>query len=108
MDVDVILALVQSKEVEDRLIIQIVGLIILTTYYIFFETVYKGKTPGKWIMRTRVVELDGSSPSLDTISKRSLIRVIPFEGFSYLGNNPSGWHDRWSGTLVIDETLSKC
>jgi hypothetical protein len=32
---------------------------------------------------------------------RSAARSIPFEPFSFLGGQPTGWHDRLSETRVV-------
>ena len=63
-----------------------------------------GKTIGKILVGTRVVKEDGSKPDLVTIIKRSLCRIIPFDAFSFLSNNPRGWHDSFSDTIVVDES----
>jgi len=76
-------------------------------YYFLFENNYKGKTLGKILTKTRVVNLDGSKPTSETIAIRTICRWVPFEALSFLGNNrPMGWHDAWSKTMVIDEELS--
>ena len=69
-------------------------------YFTLFEAL-TGRTPAKYITGTRVVRTDGSKAELSTIVKRSLLRYIPFEAFSFLGATPTGWHDRYSDTLVI-------
>ncbi len=75
-------------------------------YYIFFEFAVGGKTIGKMITRTRVVDEDGNKPDFSNIVGRSLARFIPFEMFSFLGSDARGWHDSLSATVVIDETKS--
>lgn len=70
-------------------------------YYLFFEGIW-GRTLGKWITKTKVVRTDGEKPKFIQILGRSFARWIPFEAFSFLvSNNPVGWHDRLSGTLVV-------
>jgi uncharacterized RDD family membrane protein YckC len=68
-------------------------------YYVLFET-WLGRTPGKYLSRTRVVMADGSDPTLHAIVIRTLCRLVPFEVFSIFGSS-SMWHDRWSGTRVV-------
>jgi len=70
------------------------------TFFTLFETT-TGRTPGKFITGTRVVCTDGSHPKFNTILARSFYRYVPLEPFSFFGDEPTGWHDRWSGTLVI-------
>ena len=71
----------------------------LLGYYVFFEGVFNA-TPGKMITRTRVVQIDGSKPTIGQVFGRTLSRFVPFEVFSFLGSG-SGWHDRWSRTRVV-------
>ena len=74
---------------------------ILQIYYIFFEGTWQ-HTPGKWITGTKVVRKDGRMPTFGQILGRSFSRLVPFEIFSFLvGKNPRGWHDRFSGTVVV-------
>ena len=68
-------------------------------YYLGFETA-TGKSPAKWLTRTRVVTDDGRRPTFAQIFKRTLIRFVPFEPFSFLGRG-RGWHDRWTKTRVV-------
>lgn len=79
------------------------AVIIVGLYYIIFESIW-GKTPAKFLTRTRVIMETGEKPSSETIFIRTLIRFIPFEPFTFLGSkNPRGWHDKWSKTIVIDD-----
>lgn len=80
--------------------------LITPIYYILAEYLFKGKTVGKIITKTRVVTLNGERPTFNQIFGRSFARVIPFEPLSYLGDSPNGWHDRLSETIVIDEQKS--
>jgi uncharacterized protein len=70
------------------------------TFFTLFETT-TGRTPGKFVTGTRVVRTDGSQPEFNTILLRSFYRYVPLEPFSFFGSEPTGWHDRWSETLVI-------
>jgi hypothetical protein len=78
----------------------ILGVFLLFIYYFVFESLWQ-RTPAKFITGTKVVNADGSKPSIAKIAKRTAIRFIPFEGLSYLGDKACGWHDRWSQTFVI-------
>jgi len=77
------------------------GIVLITTYYTVLEYVFKGKTLGKLITRTRAVTEDGERMDLQTTFIRSLCRLVPFEPFSFLGEPQNGWHDKWSKTKVI-------
>lgn len=84
------------------------GFNLVTTplYYILMEYTFNGKSIGKWVTGTRVVTLDGDQPSFQQLIGRSFARMIPFEPLSFLGDKPNGWHDRLSGTIVVDEKES--
>jgi uncharacterized RDD family membrane protein YckC len=71
--------------------------------YFFGTEVMWGKTAGKLITKTKVVNKEGKKPSWQTIFARTLCRLIPFDGFSFLGKNPRGWHDSISHTYVVDD-----
>lgn len=80
-------------------LIFIIGKIL---YYTILESTV-GKTIGKMVTQTKVVNNDFSKISFGTAIKRSLCRFIPFEPFSCLGSFPAGWHDSIPDTWVIDE-----
>lgn len=80
----------------------LIGFVLLLVYYTVMESVTKGRTIGKYITNTKVVDKKGNSLGSDVILKRTLCRIIPFDAFSFLGNNPRGWHDSLSDTYVID------
>ncbi|NVN97369.1 RDD family protein [Candidatus Nomurabacteria bacterium] len=78
-----------------------ISLMINPFYYLFFEGIW-GRTLGKWITKTKVVDREGNKPKFTQILGRSFARWIPFEYFSFiLNNNPVGWHDSLSKTLVV-------
>ncbi len=73
---------------------------IMLGYWVIPEYVW-GKTPAKFLTRTRVVTVKGEKPTFMTIVGRTLCRLIPFEPFSFLGNKPVGWHDSIPKTRVV-------
>lgn len=84
----------------------LVALYVSTTllyclYYTFFESYYKGKTPGKWLTQTRVVTQYGHPMDGPTAFKRNFLRYNPLDALSFLAG--LNWHDRWSNTIVINE-----
>lgn len=87
--------LTSLNTLEDMLVTAVLGVV----YYTTFETLC-GLTIGKLITGSKVITTQGTRPALGTIFRRSLTRIIPFEPFSFLGD--SRWHDRWSGTCVVD------
>jgi uncharacterized RDD family membrane protein YckC len=73
--------------------------------YVFYYTTLEavtGRTVGKLITGTQVVDKDGKLPALGVIFRRSLSRIVPFEAFSFLGN-ARGWHDTWTDTWVVEK-----
>jgi uncharacterized RDD family membrane protein YckC len=75
-------------------------------YMSVMEAVLKGKTIGKYITGTRAVSKNGLPINAQTAFVRGLIRLIPFEQLSAISFPPYPWHDRWSKSIVIDETKS--
>jgi uncharacterized RDD family membrane protein YckC len=69
-------------------------------YYALLEGGMGGITIGKLFTGCKVVNEDGSDITMSTALKRSLSRLVPFEAFSYLGNE-LGWHDTWTKTIVV-------
>lgn len=66
---------------------------LLSISYYFILEVLTGRTIGKFITGTIVVDISGNKPSTFDILKRSLLRLIPFEYLSFLGHRARGWHD---------------
>ncbi|MEM6377222.1 MAG: RDD family protein [Bacteroidota bacterium] len=75
-------------------------------YYAISEILLGGRTLGKMITKTRVVDFEGKQPKPITIIGRSLARLIPFDALSFLAKDKGGWHDDFSKTMVIDMTKS--
>jgi uncharacterized RDD family membrane protein YckC len=85
------------------LISSISTLLLYPTLYLYCEYGWQ-KTPGKYLTKTVVINEYGDKPNFRQLALRSLIRIVPFEPFSCLGDNSNGWHDRWSTTFVVKET----
>lgn len=63
------------------------------------------QTPGKFLTRTYVIDEYANKPELHTLLLRSVIRFIPFDGLSFLGDGyVRGWHDSWANTWVVDRS----
>jgi len=75
----------------------------LAIFYALSETFLNGKTLGKYITKTRVVTETGEKPTFEQILGRSFSRAVPFDAFSFLNDEASGWHDKWSGTIVVKD-----
>ena len=81
------------------------GAVIALLYYPLTEGLLNGKSIGKFITGTRAVRQDGRQASLQDVLLRTLSRLVPFETFSFLGNDNRGWHDEWTKTKVVDERI---
>lgn len=86
---------------ENKWLDYLLGFIAGMIYYSILEYT-TGRTVAKFITKTKVVTEAGEKPDLGTILLRSFCRFIPFEAFSFLGSEASGWHDKLSKTKVID------
>lgn len=78
----------------------LIAFIAMFCYYALFEGL-TGRTPSKYITKTKVVNEQGEMPDFGTIVVRTLCRFVPFEAFSFLGEEGKGWHDQWSKTFVV-------
>ena len=61
-----------------------------------------GRTLGKILTNTLVLNLRDEKPTLKQFLGRTAARFIPFEPFSFLGASGSGWHDTLPRTKVVD------
>lgn len=84
------------------LIFWVIGTSIVLFYFAVLEAT-TGRTIGKFITGTRVVNATSGKPSFKQILGRTFCRLIPFEAVSFLGNKgfPIGWHDSIPGTRVV-------
>lgn len=76
-------------------------LVSTVIYYTLFEAL-TGRTIGKLITKTKVVDENKNSIGFSTAFIRSISRFIPFEAFSFLGSEVRGWHDTISKTYVVN------
>ena len=86
---------------------QLFSLLFYAVYMGISEAVFKGKSLGKLITKTRAVNMDGSRISVTTAFTRGLSRAVPFCAFSALGTPCNPWQDKWTDTMVIDEKKSQ-
>ncbi|MBL7684769.1 MAG: RDD family protein, partial [Deltaproteobacteria bacterium] len=82
-------------------------------YYVFFESSF-GASPGKFLCRLRVVDLDGNTPSLSNVFLRNICRLFDYPLLflvALLSIEGSRFHqrlgDRAAHTLVIKKTRKK-
>lgn len=81
---------------------------IYVGYFVFFETLWQGQTPGKRFVKIRVIRDDGRTVGLQQSTLRALLRPIDdlfFIGafFIMLGKREKRLGDLVAGTLVIQE-----
>ena len=76
------------------------GFLLSLAYYVPFEAL-TGRSVGKLITGTVVVNEDGHRPTLGQVFGRTFARIIPFEPFSFFRADARGWHDTMSKTYVV-------
>lgn len=76
------------------------SLLPVVVYYVAFESMF-GKTPGKFLTGTLVIDENGGRPSVGQVVVRTLVRFVPFEALSFLSSSRRGWHDKWAKTYVV-------
>jgi uncharacterized RDD family membrane protein YckC len=77
--------------------------ILYFIYYFLFESL-KGKTPGKYVTKTTVVDRNGNKPSIRGVVLRNIIPMLPYDWFSYIFGF-SGLHDSLSKTIVVNDAV---
>lgn len=86
----------------DEITLWVISLLFIVLYFFLFET-FTGKTLGKLITGTRVLNLLDEKPSAGQVLIRTFCRFIPFDAFSYFSSRPVGWHDSISKTYVAEK-----
>lgn len=71
-------------------------------YYLVFESLF-GRTMGKIITGSIVVDENGLKPSFGVVCTRTLCRLIPFDALSFLSKSGRIWHDSFSKTYVVEK-----
>ena len=96
------LALMGNANFIESVNANLLGFLILVFYYIPQEALF-GRTVGKLLTKTKVVDLNGNKITFGKTILRTICRFIPFEAFSFLGGGgrPQGWHDSLSKTKVV-------
>lgn len=74
--------------------------IVSAAYFLFAEWTF-GRTIGKLLTRSSVVDESGQRASFKQIVKRTAIRFIPWDCLTFLKESSRGWHDKFSKTTVI-------
>ncbi|WP_433815028.1 RDD family protein [Flavobacterium johnsoniae] len=71
-------------------------------YYLIFENLF-GRTVGKFLTGSIVVNEYGIKPNFTTVFTRTVCRLIPFDALSFLGESGRIWHDSISKTYVVEK-----
>lgn len=79
---------------------RLVSMLLYATYMSIIELIFKGKSLGKLITKTRAVNIDGTLMDTSNTIRRNFCRIIPFDQLSFLGDGC--WHDKFSDTMVVD------
>jgi len=90
-----------SEDLDTGISSYLISALYIFLYYFIFEKMTNGKTLGKYITKTRAIDLDGEMLSTSQFFQRNLMRLMPFEVFSIFGNAP--WHDSVADSQVIKE-----
>jgi len=95
----VTLALLGMDEVLENINDTVLGFTVMTLYYMLTEGI-TGRSLGKLITKTKVMDENDDKPSFMVMLGRTLCRFIPFDALSFLANG-YGWHDSISKTKVV-------
>jgi hypothetical protein len=76
--------------------------IVFYILYYFTSEYFFGKSPAKWITKTKVELLNKQSSRVILILIRSIVRLMPIDLLSYLFTK-RGFHDRWSHTQTVSD-----
>lgn len=95
----------------DYLIFPLVSTLLLgpLSFFLVFANFFileswKGKTLGKYLTKTTVVNRNWSKSGILRIFVRTLSRFFPLDFFSFAFSlHPVGFHDTLSGTAVVDD-----
>ena len=89
----------------------LISFVFFWGYYIFFEILWNGQTPGKRVIGLRVIRLDGTPVTQSEVVIRNLVRVIDFLPSAYgvgvvtmfINSNSRRVGDLAAGTVVVHD-----
>ena len=93
-------SIIQAMTNASRLVDQFVTMVLYAIFMFVQEWIFKGRSIGKFITSTKAVNETNLPLNVIDLLKRNFTRAIPFEAFSFFGQN--GLHDKWSNTLVVN------
>lgn len=73
---------------------------VVLVYYTLFESLF-GRTPGKWVSFSKVVNKKGGKPGLFLVLLRSIVRITIIDLFFFPFLDKT-LHDYVSGTEVVE------
>jgi uncharacterized RDD family membrane protein YckC len=90
----------------------LVAFLIYTGYFVFFETLWQGQTPGKRLAHIRVIQEDGRPVGLRQATLRTLLRIVDDllligAYFVIFGKREKRLGDFVAGTVVIQEAVAQ-
>ena len=97
------------------MVLLLIAFVIIYGYYIFFEAIWNGQTPGKRFMKLRVVAQNGSSVTFGKTIMRNIIRIVDSLPIIYavgmiivlLNKKNQRLGDMVAGTVVIREIVEQ-
>jgi uncharacterized RDD family membrane protein YckC len=100
------LEVIETESLGFDLADRLITLLFYALYMGVVEALFKGKSLGKLITKTRAVTITGERISSATAFARGFSRAVPFCAFSAFGTPCDPWQDRWTNSMVIDEKMS--
>lgn len=70
------------------------------TYFLLLEVLF-GRTIGKFLTKTIVVDRNNTRPGFLRILVRTILRFNPLDGLSYIFGDEQGAHDKLSRTRLV-------
>jgi uncharacterized RDD family membrane protein YckC len=94
-------------------ILLLFGFVIFYGYFVFFETIWNGQTPGKRLLKLRVVQENGSSVTFIKVLIRNILRIIDSLPTAYaigiisilISKKNQRLGDLAAGTVIIREDV---
>ena len=88
--------------------------VILFGYFIFFETIWSGQTPGKRLLKIRAVQVNGSPVTFLNVLIRNILRIVDALPFAYaigiiailIGKKNQRLGDIAAGTIIVRDNVA--
>ncbi|NER17997.1 RDD family protein [Spongiivirga citrea] len=79
-----------------------IAFMLVRFVYYFVPEMNNGKTIGKMITKSRVVDINGNQPSGPKLIKRTLLRFISLL-LTFISDENVAFHDQFSKTYVVND-----